>query len=244
MRAGIGVRQDLDHRDAAYHERIGHQRAVTAPRHGLRAHDRNALRTARGDELFERVGKGRSLHVVRKAAKALVTPAGVGGVLPSAAQAAKRRHGQIVDSARGQRIGQGVGVELRVVARARDGADVGEPFDPIGPEQAEKPINRQRRVADREDRATRPVRRFPWTIFVQRSLNPCAARASAASRNYPRRLRREFTHVEYTKSTKEDEVGGPPAHCGMLSCFFRGFSSFLLRSVAKTWERRGASNAA
>ena len=33
-------------------------------------------------------------------------------------------------------------------------------------------------------------------------------------------------------------IARPAAHSGMLSCFFQGFSSFLLRSIASTRDRR------
>src|SRR5690606_17398638 len=126
-----GPGQDLDHRDLPHVQRVGHQRAMTAPWNGLGAHDRGAGVAADLHQVVDRVVERVGLHVVGVAAKALVAPAGVGRILARMPQAAQFGHRNVIDADGCKAAAQYVGVELGIVARARHGAYVAQLADGV-----------------------------------------------------------------------------------------------------------------
>ncbi len=138
-------------------ERIGDQRAMAAPRHRLRAHDRDTFSTACARKRLHRFREGGRLHVIGISAEAFVAPAGVRGALAAVAQAAERGHGQVFDPAVLQCVGQGIRVELRVVTGPRHRADIRQRFYSAGVKEAEEAVDGQRGMTDREYRSGRPI---------------------------------------------------------------------------------------
>ena len=60
---------------AVDHECVGDERAMTAPRHGLGAHQRNSFARGLLDEASQIFSKLRSLHVIGETAEGNVSPA-------------------------------------------------------------------------------------------------------------------------------------------------------------------------
>ena len=73
-------------------------------------------------------------------------------------QAAQLPSMHVFEISRGQALGQGCLVELRVVPRTRDGADVHEALDAIGLQQLDKALDWQRRMPKSENGAIRAIR--------------------------------------------------------------------------------------
>ncbi|EEF26456.1 conserved hypothetical protein [Ricinus communis] len=151
VRLALARIDDVVDGHAAHQQRIGDERAVAAPRHRFRAHQRAgpALR-----ELDDRVDVGREfvgLHVVRVAAERRVAPAGVRRVLERAAQAAEAFQVTVFDTGIGQRRGELVLPELRIVARFRHRADIEQAGDAVLPEQPDELLDRTVRMADGAD---------------------------------------------------------------------------------------------
>ena len=91
------------------------------------------------------------LHVVGVAPERGIPPGCVLlGPLPRAPQPAERRQVDVADPGPRERACERRALELRVRARARDGADVGERHDRRGGEQLEELLDRARGVSDRE----------------------------------------------------------------------------------------------
>src|ERR1700746_1586833 len=72
------------------------------------------------------------LHIIGKAAKTFVSPTGIRRILARAPQAAQRFKMHICEMLRFEALGQSGGVELRIMPRARDRADVHRAFDAVG----------------------------------------------------------------------------------------------------------------
>src|SRR5215831_937590 len=64
-------------------------------------------------------------------------------------QSAEARHMDVSDAGRGERSGQVLEIELRVMARAWDGADVDEQLDSVRLQHRDEVLERAVRMADR-----------------------------------------------------------------------------------------------
>jgi len=151
MSARADAAGNLHHRDAAGHQSIRDQRAMTEPRHGFRAHQDDTLTPGELDAAIEADVKRRSLHIVRIATKAGVSPSGVGRIGPRPPKPTQSGQVPIVDPSPVQRRRELVAIELRITPRSRDRADVKDPLDPVRSQQADERRNRAGGVPDRED---------------------------------------------------------------------------------------------
>ena len=92
----------------------------------FRAHDGRMLQSTLDHQLVQGAPELVRLHVVGVAAKACVSPAHVDGILLGLAQSTETACLPIVNGRTGQALRQRLGVELRVMARARDSPHVDE----------------------------------------------------------------------------------------------------------------------
>jgi len=139
---------DMADVDAADQEGVRNQRAVTAPLDGFGAHDRCGLLLSRLDELFQRLLEFNGLHVIGVAAEGGVAPALVARIRPGLAQASQTRHVLIGYARRLEARRQVGAVELRVMARPWDGANVDEPADAVRLKNCDEFFNGTSRVSD------------------------------------------------------------------------------------------------
>lgn len=115
MCTGMTRTKNVQHGSAAHDERIGHQRAVTAPWHGFRAHYCEwALHLTQFQQLAQALLECLSLHVIGEASKGGVQPACVGRVLSSATVPTKGRQVLVCKALRLDRMFQGYLVVLGV----------------------------------------------------------------------------------------------------------------------------------
>lgn len=124
MRTGIRRAQNFTDFNSPRHQSVGDERAVTAPRDGLGAHDRQRFLARRFDQVYEILSEFIGLHVIGKASERRVTPTRVHRVGPGSAQPAQSRHVAIPNANRFQAHRQILAVELGVVARTRDGPHI------------------------------------------------------------------------------------------------------------------------
>jgi len=104
---------------------------MTSPGHSLGAHDHRLGFRSQLDKQEQALAELGGLHVVGVAAKAGILPCGVDGILTRMAKSAEPRHVSVRDALGGERRVQCVAVELWIVARFRDGPDVGQLFDSV-----------------------------------------------------------------------------------------------------------------
>src|SRR6267378_3363616 len=166
MHPVAALRYNLDDRYTTHAERIGHQRTVASPRHRFGAHDPNAPSAAHANERRERVLKLLGLHIIAKAAKTFVSPAGVRRILARVPQTAQCFEMHIFEMMRFEALGQRGLVELRIMTRARDRTDVDETLDAIDLQHRHKRLDWQCGVPECEDRAVRPMRFLRWRMFA------------------------------------------------------------------------------
>jgi hypothetical protein len=164
VRPIIGLRKNFDHRNAPHDECIRYQRAVAAPRHGFGAHDSGAFLLAESDEPLQAARKFVGLHIIGVAAKTCVAPARVDRVLARMPQAAERRQRHVVDILLLERAAEIFSVELRIMPRARHGAHIDQTLDAVGIEQCDKPLDRQRRMADRASLDFGGIMGLAWSV--------------------------------------------------------------------------------
>ena len=87
---GIGSSvQNVEDGNSARDNRIGDQRAMTAPGNRFRAHDGGGLEISQRQKVIERLRKLARLHKVGVSAEAGVSPQSVPGVASSATAAAE-----------------------------------------------------------------------------------------------------------------------------------------------------------
>src|SRR4029077_768447 len=103
-------------------------------------------------EAGEARGEGFALHVVGIAAKGGVSPAQIGRIRPRVAEAAQRLQVPVAEPGRMERARQRGPVELRIMTRAGERANVHDLLDPVGAEQIEELPGGAGGVADRVDR--------------------------------------------------------------------------------------------
>jgi hypothetical protein len=168
VRANAGRARNLIHIDTMNQERICNQRTVAAPWHNFRAHDCSTAFAPQMNEFVETFIKLRSLHVIRKAAKACVAPRGVGRVAARMPEAPERRHVTIMNSHRLQRVTQNIFVELRVVSGTWNGSHVNELLYLVSAEQCDELADRPCGVSNG------PESDFPHSapgLFIGKSLD-------------------------------------------------------------------------
>lgn len=129
---------------------VGDKGAMAAPGDGLGAHDRGRGRARYFGQSGDAFGELRRGHVVGVAAEGGVAPAGVGGVFVGVASAAEGFQMRVVNVGGTERGRQFVGVELRNVARFRDGTDIDEMFHVVRVQQIEELFDGVGRVTDGE----------------------------------------------------------------------------------------------
>ena len=151
MRLRAGAADDFMYLDSLDNKGVRNQRSMTAPRNCFSAHYSRRLATGELDETLQMFGKRCRLHVVGIASEAGVAPPRVKGVRLRASQASQSRHVPVVNSRVVQRPRQSLSIELRIVARSRDGAGVDDAPNAVRPEEADQFRGWARGMSDRED---------------------------------------------------------------------------------------------
>ena len=151
MRLAARSAHDMLDMNAARGKRIGDERSMATPRHGLGAHDGGLLFSRGLHKLLDSLTKLRRLHVIGVAAKACVAPAGIQRVRSCMAQATEGSQMRVVDADGLQRFWQHVAIELRVSSGAWNRADVDQPLDAVRFEQRDEIFNGPGGVTDGED---------------------------------------------------------------------------------------------
>jgi hypothetical protein len=93
----------------------------------------------------------RGLHVVGIPAKARIPPPTVDRVAPRVSQSSQTGHVRIPNVGAAQNARERLAIELRVVARSRNGADVDDAIDAVSGEQTDELIDRPRRMPNCKD---------------------------------------------------------------------------------------------
>ena len=143
--------QDVLDANASNEQRVANQRSVTAPGNRFGTHQRTSFTGRQLDHLFDVLRELRRLHVIRVATKRPVFPAGVRGIGSRVAQASEARKMHVADHTRIQRFAERLLVEVRIVARPRNGPDVDDPRNFVGGEQIGESIDRPIGVPDGAD---------------------------------------------------------------------------------------------
>lgn len=125
------LREDMFHPPPSSEQRIGHKRAVAAPRQGLCAHNGNLRLRCVLHKTREPLFKCIRLHVVRIPPKRGVVPTQVDRIFARVAQPPKLLHMGVSNPLSLERLGKRLLVKLRVVPRAGHRADVDEVLDPV-----------------------------------------------------------------------------------------------------------------
>jgi len=111
---------------------------MAAPRHGLGAHQYDALPLYPIDKVRQTCREFRGLHVVGKTAKRLVSPTPIRRIRARAPEAAQTYSVRIADAGGLKRHTKRVAVKLRIVARARYGTHVNKTVHRVGFEHIDK----------------------------------------------------------------------------------------------------------
>ena len=117
---------DVLRANAAHEEGISDERTMATPRDGFRAHDRASFLFGESDQSLKPVLKFRSLHIVGEASERSVVPTEVHRIAPRMAQAAQLAQMDVANSPSAQLRGKCLPIELRIVARTRNGAHVND----------------------------------------------------------------------------------------------------------------------
>jgi hypothetical protein len=142
---------DVQHPYAPRLQRIGDQRAMAAPPHGLRAHQCGALFGRQYHELLERGGERRRLHIVGIASERGISPGRVGGVGAWPAPSTERSEPPILRARFEHSVPQRFLIVLRVASRSRETADVSDELDTIFRQQIKEDLDWTRGMTDRPD---------------------------------------------------------------------------------------------
>ena len=116
MRLCFGGRDDVSNNPVPARQRIGDQRAVTAPRDSLGAHDRAWVLSPLHHELFQCIPEFCRLHIGDIAAETGIAPSVIDRILPSLSKSPKCGHVEGAETGFLQALGQSVRIELRVVS--------------------------------------------------------------------------------------------------------------------------------
>ena len=119
---------DFSHFNASCQQRICDQGAVTAPGNGFGAHNCNPLALGKFDQIVQIVPELKCLHVIGKPTEAGVVPTSVDGIPLRMPEATQPGHIPVVKASGMQSNRQLAPVELRIVARTRDGAYIDHSF--------------------------------------------------------------------------------------------------------------------
>jgi hypothetical protein len=155
VKIGAGGSHDVIHDMAANGEGVRNERAMAAPGDSFGAHDGAEFGTGQLFEARESAGELGSLHVVGETAKTGVVPAGVHGIGARVAEATEFWEMRVGDAGGANGGSEGFAVELGIVARARNGADVDQALDVVSFEEREKFADGMIGVADGEDERLR-----------------------------------------------------------------------------------------
>lgn len=142
---------------AANSERVGDKRTVAAPGNGFGAHNGAAFcfgSPAQARKFFETgntSGEFGRLHVVGETSKAQIIPAPIRRIGASAAQAAEFEQMRVRNARAAKGLRKRVAIELRIVARARDGAHVDQALNIVRFEKREKFLHGAIGMADSEN---------------------------------------------------------------------------------------------
>ncbi len=188
VKIGAGGGHDVSNGMAADGERVGDERAMAAPRNSFGAHDGaefcagSPASAGKFFEARESSGKFRSLHVVGETAKAGIVPSCVDGIGAGAAQTAEFWQMRVGDARGANGSGELVAIELRIVARFGDGADVDEALDIVRVEESEKFVDGMVAVANRENECFRGGRFFPrgFALHGRMPTGPFAGKQRSA----------------------------------------------------------------
>ena len=129
-------------------ERVRQQGTVASPGHCFRAHDRAPLFAAHLQKPLHGLVELLRLHVIRVTAKARVAPAEIRGIRAWVPQAAQFLQVRVLDVLVSQGVGQRVAIELRIMPRTRNRADIDQPLHAVPPQQFDELLDRARRMAD------------------------------------------------------------------------------------------------
>ena len=147
-----GSAEDVFDLDSAGSQGVGDQGPVAPPGDCFRTHDRSRPWSRSFDQPCQALTKGCCLHVIRVAAEARIFPTGIDGILAGMAKPSEPRHMGIPDFVLKKRLGELLLPELRIPARLGYRPDVNEPPNTMSLEHFEELLDRERRVADGEDR--------------------------------------------------------------------------------------------
>ncbi len=114
---------------------IGDEGAMAAPRDGFGAHEGGAGGLGEFDDGFEAGGEFGGLHVIGEAPEGRIAPAGVHGIASGVAQSAEAGEVDILQPCLLEGTAEGVLVKLWIMARAGDGAHIGNAVNPVDAEQ-------------------------------------------------------------------------------------------------------------
>jgi hypothetical protein len=129
-------------------DRIGDQRAMTAPRHCLGAHDDGGLEPGESDEIVQRILKLARLHVVGVGAEAGILPESVARVAPPPAATAQRWHVCVAPAGVDNRSLELRPGEVRVSRGCGKGANIDQMRRAFSCKQSEKLLERSGRMPD------------------------------------------------------------------------------------------------
>src|SRR6267154_3019907 len=125
---------------------------MTAPGDRLSAHDGYALLSGRLFKRGEPVGECRSRHVIGKAAEGRIAPAGVHRILLRVSAAAELLQPTIADAAPAQIACEQRTLELRIVPRFGNRADIDHLLDAVRTQKPNKVFEAPVGMTDREKR--------------------------------------------------------------------------------------------
>ena len=181
MRSGRTAALDMSHAPSGDDEGVGNQRPVTAPGHRLGAHDGSRAAGCQLLETRQAGGEVVGLHVVGVAAEGCVVPAEIPGVGAGSAEPAERRQMTVADAGGAERSRESRTVELGIVARTRDRADVHHQLDAVGLEQPDELGDGPSGVPDGVDGGRRRPCRPPGGSAPRSGHSVIASRARAPS---------------------------------------------------------------
>jgi len=158
--AGRRRSYDVQYPVAPHHERIADKRPVAPPRHRLGAHQCARLRFRQLHRPLEPLFKFLRPHVIGESAKARIVPAEVSRIRLGVPQSAQLFQVNIRNSRGTQLRPERIAIELRIVTRARHGADIDYATNPIRFEKLNELRERARGMSDSENRLL--LLRFLW----------------------------------------------------------------------------------
>lgn len=153
---------------------------MTAPRHGLGAHDHQPLLFCQFYKGLQVPRKLCGLRVVGVAAESSVSPAPIRRLRTCAAEASEARDVRTVDTSDFKRSWKGIAVKLRVVAGARYGTHVNEPGQRVRRGQRNKLGERSRRMTNGQYDGLKVLLHHclckPWLNAWTKNFDSCTQR--------------------------------------------------------------------